>query len=163
MTVLSCFNLVEAYFNSLAWEFLQKPNVASGLSNRAKKLLEDTTGVSLGDKILKYPELICGFPVFKRNEEPFMSFMDIVKPYRDSLVHPSPFLAPERFGGYDKLRKLYRIGLDTALLAAHFTTDLIGQTHRNLANAEEQHPLWLQEFVQFLASTRDDKTNLKTG
>lgn len=163
MAVLSCFNLVEAYFNSLAWEFLQGPNVASSMSNREKKLLEDTTGVSLADKILKYPELICGFPVFKRDEEPFISFMGIVKPYRDSLVHPSPFLAPERFGGYDKLRMLYRRDVGTAVLAAHFTTDLIGQTHRNLTNADEQHPPWLQELVQFLASTTDDNANLKAS
>ena len=82
MAVLSCFNLVEAYFNSLAWEFLQEPNAASGLSNRSKKLLEDTAGVSLGDKILKYPETIFGRAIFKRDEEPFKPFMDIVKPYR---------------------------------------------------------------------------------
>lgn len=154
MAVLSCFNVVEAYFNSIAWEFLQGQNAGEGLSNRSRSFLEDTGRVSLGEKVLKYPELICGRSIFKRNEEPFKSFMDIVKPYRDSLVHPSPFLAPERFGGYDKLRTLYRIDVETALLAAQLTSELIGLTHRNVANNGELYPHWMEELLKLLENTQ---------
>ena len=154
MAVLSCFNLVEAYFNSLAWEFLQAPGSRSGISPADKKCLEDTSQVSLSKKILKYHEIIVGRQIFFRDQDPFKSFIQIVKPYRDSLVHPSPFLAPEKFGGYDKLRVLYRIDVDTALLAAHATTQLIGQSHRNVARPDEPYPVWLQELVELLAAIR---------
>lgn len=39
-------------------------------------------------------------------------------PFRDSLVHPSPFEAPQRFGGHDKLCAVYRVDVDTLFPAA---------------------------------------------
>jgi hypothetical protein len=146
-TVLACFNLTEAYFNSLAWEFLQKPGAVSSLSDSNRKLMEDTTRVPLSQKVLKYPEIIMGKPMFNRDAEPFRSFFDIVKPFRDSLVHASPFSAPQKFGGYDKLRNLYRIATDTAVLATVRTCDLICQMHNTLHAGQEPHPFWLSPLV----------------
>ena len=148
MAIFSCFNLVEAYFNSLAWDFIQQANRQPLLSNRQKKLLEDASGVSLADKILKYPEIISGQSIFQRDRDPVKAFLHVVKPFRDFIVHPSPFSAPQRFGGYDKLRALYRVDIDTALLAAHCTTELVGCTHRRLTNKSQQHPSWILELVE---------------
>lgn len=157
MTILTCFNLVEAYFNSLAWDFIQNTVNASLLSNRDKKLLEDTAHVSLSNKILKYPELIFGEALFREGCDPFQTFVETVKPFRDSLVHASPFSAPERFGGYDKLRMLYRLDVNTAVDAAKYASEIISDTHRKATNGREKCPIWLTEMLDVLRTATSDK------
>lgn len=129
--VLCCFNLLEAYLNGLAWDYMQTCDTSS-LSNRKRKLLEDTTSVSIRDKLSKYPEIITGRKLWKEPDEEFDEFVDILKPYRDSLVHPSPFLAPERLGGYDKLRLFYRVDNDTALATVSLLVRIIQRIHKHI-------------------------------
>jgi len=144
-TLLSCFNLVEAYLNGLAWEYLQAHGTAS-LSNRQRKLLDDSSSTTIRDKLLKYPEIVCsrGTPWHAADEdEDVKSFLDVMKPFRDSLVHPSPFSAPAKFGGHDKLRLVYRIDCDTAEMAAAVTARLLTRIHTHLDGTESPRPAWM--------------------
>ncbi len=115
--ILCCFNLMEAYLNGLAWDYVQAHGTTS-LSNNHRKLLEDTASASMRDKLKKYPQILVGRELWKEPDQEFDGFIDVLKPFRDSLVHPSPFSAPEKFGGYDKLRLFYRIDDDTAVSTA---------------------------------------------
>ena len=93
--LISCFNLVEAYLNGLAWEFLNTHDTTL-LSNRQKKLLDDSTSTTTRDKLLKYPEIISpgGSPWAPGDQDKdVMAYLDVIKPFRDSLVHPSPVLS----------------------------------------------------------------------
>lgn len=148
--LLSCFNLVEAYFNSLAWEFVQKNENMSRLSKNDVDSLQDGGRVPIRDKMIKYPRIITGKQILFDNQDPMKSFLEIIKPYRDSLVHPSPFSAAERFGGYNKLRLMYRIHYDTALIAAHQSIAIIGETHRVVSADQNIYPDWLQGLLKVL-------------
>lgn len=130
-TVIACFNLMEAYLNGLAWDYLRTTSPAT-LSTRSRKLLDDSASASIRDKLRKYPEIISGATLWSEPDSDLTGFLDIVKPFRDSLVHPSPFSAPQKFGGHDKLRLLYRIDNDTAQLSASLTARLIARTHKHL-------------------------------
>jgi len=123
--VLGCFHLVEAYFNGLAWEYVQLNDV-SELSARRRKLL-DTGKTNTIEKIKKYPPIVCGREGdwLSGDSETFLIFRDIVKPFRDSIVHASPFATPEQFGGYDKLSKIYELSTETALSAMRTSLQLI--------------------------------------
>jgi hypothetical protein len=144
--ILGCFNLLETFLNGLAWDFVQTKGT-DGLSNRQKKTLEDSTSVTIREKLNKYPEIIGGSKLWSQPDSDFDSFIDIVKPYRDSLVHPSPFSAPEKFGGYDKLRLLYRIDFDTAVLAVNLLVKLIQRINVHINNSDTEYPIWLTELV----------------
>lgn len=147
--VLVCFNLLEAYLNGLAWDYMQLVDVST-LSNRKRKLLEDTSTVSTRDKLRKYPSIITGNDLWDvaEKEDILNAFMDVVKPFRDSLVHPSPFSAPEKFGGYDKLRLLYRIDYDTGLLTANMLVSLIELIHFHIYGKSEKLPDWFGQLKQ---------------
>ncbi len=125
--LLTAFNLVECYLNSKAWEYLRGDAVDPSLSTRQRKLLEDTWGTKFRDKLLKYPGIIGGKPLSNDIKESAEEFLRVVKPFRDSLVHPSPFEAPEHFGGYDKLRMVYRTDVDTLFLATAMVVALVEQ------------------------------------
>lgn len=77
--ILSCFNLIEAFLNGIAWDYCQRHDT-SNLSKRKQNLLTDTASVSVRDKLLKYPSLICGseIPATPNRE----LFLDIIKPFR---------------------------------------------------------------------------------
>lgn len=143
--LIACFNLMEAYLNGIAWDFLQ--STAATISNRRRKLLDDSASVSIRDKILKYPEIITGRSPWAHDDVELQKFLDIVKPFRDSLVHPSPFSAPARFGGYDKLRLLYRIDFDTAQMTFNLTISLIEKIHRHIHGDDSSVPNWLTELI----------------
>ncbi|GBC61306.1 hypothetical protein DENIS_2266 [Desulfonema ishimotonii] len=151
--VLGCFNLLETYLNGLAWDFMQTNDITN-LSNRKKKTLEDATSVSIRDKLIKYPEIISGKKLWDQNDSDFDSFVNTVKPYRDSLVHPSPFSAPEKFGGYDKLRLLYRIDFDTAMLTVNLLVKLIKRINTHIGGPENKYPIWLSELVKILKNIK---------
>ena len=140
--ILSCFNLMEAYLNGLAWDYVQTHGTVS-LSNQKRKLLEDTTSASIREKLVKYPKIIAGRELWKEPDGELDGFVDILKPYRDSLVHPSPFSAPERFGGYDKLRLFYRIDYDTALVTADLLVRIIRRIHEHVYCGGSALPVWI--------------------
>jgi len=144
-TLLSCFNLMEAYLNGLAWDYINK-NGTKDLSNNQRKLLEDSTSVSIRDKLMKYPSVLSGKELWHPKDEELESFISVLKPYRDSLVHPSPFSAPERFGGYDKLRLLYRVDSSTAFLAAKLLVTLIKRIHMHIFIESKSLPEWLDQL-----------------
>lgn len=142
MCLLSCFNLTEAFINGVAWEFVQAKGVA-GLSKRQHDLL--TKGqASLLDKIAKVPAIVIGQDdgPFARDREPLLTFSQLVKPFRDSIVHASPFSAPERFGGYDKLERVYELEIDTVATAVELTTEIISTTHSFIGNGTGL-PAWM--------------------
>ncbi len=142
--VTACFNLMEAYLNGIAWDFLRTADTTL-LSNRSKKLLEDSASASIREKLQKYPEIIAGTAPWSADDADLVQFLEVVKPYRDSLVHPSPFLAPEKFGGYDKLRLLYRIDKETADLAASITARLVVRIHKHIKRNAAMPP-WLKDL-----------------
>jgi hypothetical protein len=144
MCVLSCFNLVEAFANGIAWDFSKNAKNIQSLSNNKKKLLQDGP---IRDKLLKYPEIITGTTLWSEQDEPLKSFLEQVKPYRDSLVHPSPFSVPGRYGGYDKLEHLYRIDSDKAEQAAKVSVDLIIVMLKHVDGTRESPPAWLQDLA----------------
>jgi hypothetical protein len=143
--LLSCFNLIEAYLNGLAWDYIQR-NGTENLSNKQRKLLEDTASASIRDKLMKYPNILTGKEVWRQPDGELETFINALKPFRDSLVHPSPFSAPEKFGGYDKLRLLYRIDHDTALLTANLLVVLVRRIHEHVYSNSERLPEWIENL-----------------
>jgi len=79
-----------------------------------------------------------------QTRDPLKSFIDVIKPYRDAIVHASPFAAPEQFGGYDKLRKIYDLDLATVRTAVDVTVALIKEIHQ-FVNGGNEMPLWFLE------------------
>lgn len=144
--VIGCFNLMEAYLNGLAWDFVQVHGT-DGLSNRRRGLLDDSASVSIRDKLLKYPEAITGRRLWQPPDSYLNDFLDTVKPFRDSLVHPSPFSAPGKFGGHDKLRLFYRIDHDTAIMTVRLLVNLIAKIHAHVFQGHRNSPRWLEEIA----------------
>ncbi len=142
--VIACFNLMEAYLNGIAWDYLRSADTTF-LSNRTRKLLEDSASASIREKLLKYPEIIAGALLWSGDDIDVVQFLEVVKPFRDSLVHPSPFAAPEKFGGYDKLRLLYRIDKETLDSAILVTAKLIARIDGHVKPAGV-FPPWLQDL-----------------
>lgn len=140
--VITCFNLMEAYLNGIAWDYLRTADT-TGLSNRTLKLLEDSSTASIREKLHKYPEIIAGTSPWSMDDADLAQFLDVVKPFRDSLVHPSPFTAPEKFGGYDKLRLLYRTDKETTDLAASSTAKLVLKIHKHIRPGKPL-PSWME-------------------
>jgi hypothetical protein len=145
--ILSCFNLVEAYLNGIAWDFAQDENSFASLSKRQQKLISDSGHVTLRYKILKYPAIVSGQSLWDETDDTVAAFLEVFKPFRDSLVHPSPFSAPEKFGGYDKLKKIYLFGYVQAHLGVKITVDLIVRIHRHINGDSVGHPVWLDEIM----------------
>ena len=142
MCLLSCFNLTEAFINGIAWEFVQTGGV-EGLSKNQQDLL--TKGqASLLDRLAKVPAIVKGRndgPLTK-DHDPLSTFRDLVKPFRDSIVHASPFSAPERFGGYDKLQCVYELEMPTVTSAVDLTLRIIGTIHEFMGNGSGL-PAWI--------------------
>jgi len=162
MCVLSCFNLVEAFVNGLAWDFSRNENNMNRLSNKKKKLIKDGP---IREKLIKYPEIITGKTLWSEQDEPLRNFLEHVKPFRDSLVHPSPFSAPERYGGHDKLKYLYRIDSKKAELAAKVSVDLITVMFKHVYGGERPQPAWLMKLVDGVRvdNSFDDSTRPPSG
>ena len=139
--LLSCFNLTEAFINGIAWEFVQGAKRAV-LSKTQQDLLEGRA--SLIDRLVQVPAIVRGQTPgpLARDRDPLLTFRELVKPVRDSIVHASPFSAPERFGGYDKLARVYELELPTVTTSVDLTLRVIGTIHQFL-NAGRQPPEWL--------------------
>jgi hypothetical protein len=151
--ILSSFNLVESFLNGIAWDYCQKHDI-SNLSKRKQNLLTDTYSVSIRDKLLKYPNLISGSTT--QTEQTEELFLDIIKPFRDSLVHPSPFSAPEKFGGYDKLRKIYDLNENIAIQAVEMLVEIISKIFKQIHGSGDR-PVWLRELNETI---REFKGNI---
>lgn len=147
MCLLACFNLIEAYVNGLAWEYAQQNDI-SALSKAKQRMIEEADG-SIVKRIINIPEIVSGKPSpFSENSPPLSNFIDTIKPYRDSIVHASPFDAPEKFGGYDKLQKIYELNGDTVREAVDITEQIISTIHQAIGG-KNKLPAW---FI-----TRDDE------
>ena len=146
MCLLSCFNLCEAYINGLAWDFVHSTDI-SGLSYKKQKLLTDSQA-SLLEKLEKIPPLVAGSEPgpLSTQQNPLSEFKDLIKPFRDSIVHASPFGAAERFGGYDKLSCVYDLTTETVKSAVDLTLSIIGTIHRYLVKKGD-FPLWCPRQV----------------
>jgi len=141
--VLSCFNLIEAYINGLAWDYVHTHDI-SGLSKKNQNVLtESERPVNIIDKLVKRPRLIAEKDAgpLHQTRDPLKSFIEVIKPYRDSIVHASPFAALEQFGGYDKLSKIYELDLSTVRRAVDITIAIIGEIHRFIGG-EGDLPVW---------------------
>ena len=144
--VLSCFNLMEAYLNGLAWDYCQS-NDLSLLSNRKAKLLTDTSSASIRDKLTKYPAIIAESD--NVSIDGVSELLGIIKPFRDSLVHPSPFSAPEKFGGYQKLKKLYELDYGVSITTVASTVLVIKNISRHVGEYGGS-PTWLNGIEEWL-------------
>lgn len=131
MCILSCFNLIEAFINGIAWEFVQRHDI-SVFSNSDRRMLEEAEG-SIIKRIIRIPQLVSGRPSSLIERQPPLSeFIDIIKPFRDSIVHASPFTVPEKFGGYDKLQKIYELQSDTVVQCVDVTERIIMTVHGSI-------------------------------
>ena len=74
-------------------------------------------------------------------------FLAIIKPFRDSLVHPSPFSAPEEVGGHDKLSKIYDLNQDIAIQAVEMLAEIIENIYE-LIYGSGKKPEWLKELKE---------------
>lgn len=143
--VLNSFNLLEAYLNGLAWDYVQMHGTSS-LSNRRRKLLEDTASLSIRDKLIKYPEAVTHRALWNETDPDVNNFIDTMKPFRDSLVHPSPFSAPAKFGGYDKLLTFYRVNYDVGISTLTLVANLIRRIQQHIHGPQVVMPDWLNEL-----------------
>jgi len=142
MCVLSCFNLIEAYVNGVAWDYADSHDISSLSKNKQDVL---TSGqASILDKVVRVPEIVTGKTPgpLAQDKDPLKTFKEIFKPFRDSIVHASPFSAPARFGGYDKLSKVYDLTLQTARSTVDLTVDIVEQIHRFLGG-DGSCPQWV--------------------
>jgi hypothetical protein len=102
--------------------------------------------VSIVTKLIRIPALTTGRETgpLHQTSDPLKSFIEIVKPHRDAIVHASPFAAPEKFGGYDKLSKLYGLNLRTVREAVNVTVSLIKDIHKFVDGSSEVPSWFLQ-------------------
>lgn len=134
------FSLLECYLNGLAWEFYAKENKAP-LSKKKTELLKDASNVNLRDKVRKYPQTIFGKEL---KEKIYQFVLDEAKQYRDSLMHPSPFSAPEKFGGYDKLEKLYNLDKEIIVKTVFGVIDIVEEIEK-MKGLNTPIPIWFPE------------------
>lgn len=142
--LLACFNLVEAALNGIAWDLAQNPEQFDGLSQTKRKLIEDG---NFRDKLLKYPEIIGASPLWDENDERVRGFLEQIKPYRDALVHASPFSKPAKYGGLDKLEHIYRIDSARAQEAASRTASLLYDLFAHVRGNSGTIPGWLDALI----------------
>lgn len=144
MCVLSCFNLIEAYVNGLAWDYVQTHNLSQLSKDNQNVLTESERPVNIIDKLIKIPRLVkeVESSPLHQTREPLKSFIEVVKPYRDAIVHASPFAAPEKFGGYDKLSKLYELNLATVRQSVDIVLALIASIH-HFVSGDGNSPHWI--------------------
>lgn len=142
--VISCFNLIEAYIKGLSWDYVQTHDI-SGLSKDNRNVLtESERPVNIIDKLIKVPRLLAeqNTGPLHQTRDPLKSFIEVIKPYRDAIVHASPFAAPEKFGGYDRLSKIYELDLSTVRRAVDISIAVIGEIHRFIGG-DGDLPVWV--------------------
>jgi hypothetical protein len=137
--------LIEAYVNGLAWDYVGTHDISNLSKDNRNTLTESDRPVSIVTRLVRIPALIAGCQTgpLHQTREPLKPFIEIVKPYRDAIVHASPFAAPEKFGGYDKLSKLYELKLSTVRRAVEVTTSLVRDIHAFVDGNGELPPWFL--------------------
>jgi hypothetical protein len=141
--VLSCFNLIEAFINGVAWDYAHTHDLSGSSKDNRNVLTESERPVSIVTKLIRVPALAAerDSGPLHQTRDPLKSFIEIVKPYRDAIVHASPFAAAEKFGGYDKLSKLYELNLRTVRNAVDVTTAVVREIHQ-FVHDDGELPLW---------------------
>lgn len=124
--VVQSICLIECYLNGLAWDYLQKHSNLTSLSTNRRKLLEDRTA-NFRDKLLKYQEIIFNESIIEENSEIVIFILGVMKPFRDAMMHPSPFSHPSDFGGITKLDRIYNLSDDDARRAAKTAFEFVGR------------------------------------
>lgn len=147
MCLISCFNLIEAYINGLAWEYAQSHReLLTRMTRKERDMIEEGSG-SILNRVIEIPRIISGNPLtISADQYPLKEFDETIKPYRNSIVHASPFEVPEKFGGYNKLEKLYELESETVVLAVKVTRDLIGHLHRHIGGKNDL-PRWFFQWT----------------
>ncbi|HPA47687.1 MAG TPA: hypothetical protein PK395_18135 [bacterium] len=142
MCLICCFNLLEAYINGIAWEYKQQNDLQSLSENERKMIEGDQT--SILNKLMKVPKIVTGTDdsPLSMDTPPLSDFRDLVKPFRDSIVHVSPYSAPERYGGYDKLSKIYDLEFSTVDKAVNRTLEILQIVHQKVTG-NTGFPQWL--------------------
>jgi hypothetical protein len=137
----TAFSLLECYLNGIAWTYYQKEKSAA-LSKRKVNTLQDTSNLTFRDKIRKYPSIIFGKEI---DEGSYQFLLDEAKKFRDALMHPSPFSAPEKFGGYDKLEKIYNLDNEIVSRTVSESMGLI-EKFESMQGENTPVPVWLPEI-----------------
>ena len=143
--LLACFNLVESSLNGLAWDLSQDAERFETLSETQKKLVQDG---KFRDKLIKYPEIISGQPLWDDQDSRVRGFLEQIKPYRDALVHASPFSKLEKYGEINKLQHIYRIDSEKAQQAASLTVRLLCSLFDHVLRDNQPRPKWLQNLLR---------------
>lgn len=152
--LLSCYHLLEGYLNALAFERIHAPE-ADPLTEEDELYLQQRRRtkngikikfVSLKKKVLNFPIIIAGREDLPLDEEtePLKTIVDTAKILRDSIVHPSPFAAPERFGGYDKLKRIKNLDFAAVDEAVEATFEIIRAVHQFVGDSGDE-PDWLPD------------------
>ena len=118
------FSLIECYLNGLAWDYLDNSSGKFPLSKRSQTILEDKN-VRFRDKLLKYQEIVFGEIFVDDKDQEIIFILDVMKRYRDSIMHPSPFSHPSDFGGLSKLERIYNLSDDDTRKSAHTAFSIV--------------------------------------
>lgn len=145
--LLNSFALMEAYLNGLAWDHLIEADPDT-LPPAHRKLLEDTGHVSLRKKLLNYPSIVSGSPCsLNESNEQVKYLLEFLKPFRDSLMHPSPMAAHANEWELSKLVRMQMLeGTPVALSAAACVAELIVTIERHINRDQNTLPMWLQDL-----------------
>ena len=149
-SIVSCFNLLESHLNGIAWLFARDEERMASLSNNKQRLIKDNGRTKFRDKLIKYPEIITGNKLWREEDEPPALLLSYFKKFRDSIMHPSPFPTPDKFGGHDKLQVFYSANLGISMLVAQQVVDIITNIHRHINGSTTARPTWLDELSQLL-------------
>jgi hypothetical protein len=74
----------------------------------------------------------------------YQFLLEKAKQFRDSLMHPSPFSALEKFGGYDKLEKLFNLDIKIVSKSVSEIIEIIKQIELKKGD-NSPIPIWLPE------------------
>ena len=109
-----------------------------------KKFVQDG---KFWDKLIKYPEIISGQPLWDDQDSRVRGFLEQIKPYRDALVHASPFSKSEKYGGVNKLEHIYRIDSEKVQEAAFLTVRLLWDLFDRVLRDNQPFPKWLGDLL----------------
>ena len=148
--ILSCFNLLEAFLNGIAWRFTQNNHCRESLSKRNQQLIYDTGRVSFKKKVLRYPAIISGDELWSERDTLPNQLINDFKLFRDCLAHPSPFSIQHNASEYNKLQKFYSIDHNVALEITRTTVDIIEIIHNHIGKSNSGTLKWHEELSSFI-------------
>ena len=126
------------------------------LSRKQRDWVEEPTSGTLKEKLKQLPELVAGRPL---PASPALSrLMEDAKPFRDALMHPAPFAAPPKFGGYNKLSHFCEIDQALALEIVSDAVEVLLELTQHVARPT---PKWLTDLTNEVRSPA--ASNLQLG